>query len=128
MKWFAATLLLLGLTGCASTPLEIAGLEFVNATDEPITDAELRVLGTYELASCNFIVAQGQFSTKFPLLEYRGNEIQVFWKTRNGNYVYGPELIPPPKETPEKPVIVVITFSVGGRAAASFREESGLVK
>lgn len=132
MKWFVkgffTLLVLFGLTGCASTPMKIAGLEFVNAIDEPITDVELRVLGTYEVASCNFIVAQGTFSTKFPLLEYRGNEIQVFWKTRNGNYVYGPELVPPPETTPEKPVMVVVTLSLGGRASVSFREEQDPVE
>jgi hypothetical protein len=127
MKWFTkgffAVLLTLGLTGCISSPMKIAGLEFVNATDMPVTDVELRVLGTYEVASCNYIVARGRFRTTFPLLDYRGNEIQVSWKNRLGNYNFGPKMIPPPPETPANPVMVVITLAPNGQAFVSFREE-----
>ena len=123
VKGFFAVLVLLGLTGCVSSPMKIAGLAFVNATDGPVSDVELRVLGTYEVASCSYIVARGRFETTFPLLEYRGNEIQVFWNTRLGNYHFGPKMIPPPTETPANPVMVVITLAPNGQAFVSFREE-----
>jgi hypothetical protein len=126
MKWFTmgiSVLALLGMMGCASAPMKIAGLEFVNATEMPITNVELHVLSTFEVASCNYIGPSGRFKTTFPLLEYRGNEIQVFWSNRLGKHTFGPKVIPQPKETPDKPVMVVITLSPGGRTYVAFEEE-----
>lgn len=124
VKGVSTGLLLLGQTGCITpAPMTIDGLEFLNAGDLPITDVELRVLGTYEVASCNYIVAHGRFSTRFPLLEYRGNAIRVSWNNRLGSYQFGPLVIPPPAATPEKPVRVVITFQVTGEPVVTFQEK-----
>jgi hypothetical protein len=124
VKFFFAVLVLLGLTGCVSTvPMKIAGLEFVNATDFPITHVELQVLSTDEVASCSYISPGGEFITTFPLLEYRSNEIQVFWRNRLGKHTFGPTVVPQPKDTSGKPMMVVITLAPGGRASVSFREE-----
>ncbi|MDF7806477.1 hypothetical protein P4E94_03435 [Pontiellaceae bacterium B12219] len=131
MKWFVkfffAVLVLLGVSGCVSpAPMKIAGLEFVNATDFPVTHVELQVLSTYEVASCNYIAPDGKFKTTFPLLEYRGHEIQVFWRNRLGKHTFGPTVVPQPKDTSGKSMMVVITLAPGGRASVSFREKNDL--
>jgi hypothetical protein len=126
VKFFCTLLVLLGMSGCATAPMKIAGLEFVNSTDFPITNVELQVLSTYEVASCNYITPGGKFKTTFPLLEYRGHEIQVFWSNRLGKHTFGPTVVPQPKDTSGKSMMVVITLAPGGRASVSFRENNDL--
>ena len=111
------------MAGCVSAPMQIAGLEFVNETDMPITGVELRVVGTYEVAACNYISPRGRFSTKFPLLEYRGNEIEVVWKDRLGKHHFGPKVIYPPDPAPSGPVMAVISLHPAGHAYGSFAEQ-----
>ena len=115
--------LMLLMGGCVSAPMQIAGLEFVNETDMPITDVELRVEGTYETASCSYISPRGQFSTRFPLREYRGREIEVVWQDRLGRHQFGPKVLYPPDPEPRVPMMAVIIFHPAGRATGSFREE-----
>jgi hypothetical protein len=111
------------MAGCVSAPLQIAGLEFVNETDMPITDVELRVEGTYEVASCSYISPRGRFTTRFPLREYRGREIEVVWLDRLGRHQFGPKVLYLPDPEPSVPMMAVITFHPAGRATGSFSEE-----
>jgi len=122
VKFLSGALVLL-VAGCVSAPMQIAGLEFVNETDLPISDVELRVVKTYEVASCNYIPAGAKFSTQFPLMDYRGNEVEVVWKDRAGKHHFGPTVIVSPDPVPEDPVIAVIALKPAGRATARFRKE-----
>lgn len=121
-KGFSIGLMLL-MAGCISAPMQIAGLKFVNETGLPVSDVELRVMKTFEVASCSYILAGSEFSTQFPLLDYRGNEIEVRWKDRSGEYRFGPKRISAPDPIPARPVTAVILLRSDGRASAEFRED-----
>jgi hypothetical protein len=111
------------LGGCVSAPMQIAGLEFVNRTDMPITGVELRVVGTYEVASCSYISPRGKFSTQFPLREYKGHDVEVVWNDRLGRHRFGPTWLSEPDPKPSQPVMVVINFDPAGHARGGFREK-----
>jgi len=114
---------LLVLGGCASAPMQIAGLEFVNRTDMPVSGVELRVVGTHEVAACSYISPRGRFSTQFPLREYQGHDIEVVWEDRLGRHRFGPSWLSEPNPIPAEPVMVVFYFDPAGHARGGFREQ-----
>ena len=109
------------LSGCVSQPMQIAGLEFINDTDMPIMDIELRIVETYEVAACSYLSPRGKFSTQFPLREYKGNEIEVEWEDRLSRHHFGPKVIPAPDSILEQPVVAVVSLAPAGHATTSFR-------
>jgi hypothetical protein len=122
MKFLSAGLMVL-IAGCASPSMQIEGLKFVNETGIPVKKVELQVVKTFEAASCSYISPGSEFSTQFPLKEYRGNDIKVIWKDRAGSHDFGPTVIALPDPIPEEPVMAVIVLKPAGRATASFRVE-----
>ena len=122
MKFLGAGLVVL-IAGCASSTMQIEGLKFVNETGIPVKKVELQVVKTFEAASCSYIAPGTDFSTQFPLKDYKGNEIKVTWKDRAGSHDFGPMVIPLPDPIPEEPVMAIIVLKPAGRASASFGME-----
>ena len=86
-------IILTAISGCGevlqSRSIEIGGLLIRNRTAGPLYDIKLKVERTGTVVTCNFIPAEGNFSTEFPLRRYQGNSVRVSWQQNGRNFATG---------------------------------------
>ena len=107
--WVLCAGLLLAVSGCAAIqlqqPIEIGGLIIRNATNTDTHDVYLAVEKTQTVVTCSYIPVGGQFSTEFPLRQYRDNYIIVTSGQNSYSYRTEPIYADIPEELdPENPV------------------------
>lgn len=102
--------------------IEVKRLVFLNKTSRPLKNVRIYVAKTREFISCNYILANSECSTGFPLREYQGNTFEVSWL--DGGYqksVADIKVVIPDNLKKDKPVNAVIIFSEAGSFSASLQ-------
>lgn len=119
------TVLLLSVITSCSIPIvlessiEVKRLVFLNKTSKPLKNVRIYVTKTREYISCNYILANSECSTGFPLRKYQGNSFEVSWLDgEQKKSVTDIEVSIPNDLKRGKAVNAVITFSEGGSFSA----------
>ena len=104
------------------SPIEVKRLVFLNKTSRPLKNVRIYVAKTREFISCNYILANSECSTGFPLREYQGNSFEVSWMDGDQQKSAADIKVSIPGNlNKDKPVKAVIVFSKEGIFSADLQ-------
>jgi hypothetical protein len=115
-------LLLTLVAGCAMqntlSPVHLKGFVFRNHTSGMISDVEVRVPKTKEVAGCTSIPPEAGCSNNFPLRKYQGNPLTLSWSSGGKIFIKDFVVRRPEKIVPGKPATAILTFTDNGSFSA----------